>query len=151
MPLLDQGIGRVSVQEAGRLTANFRPAAPLTPALFQLAFQAEIACDERASCRVSRSGLAVVATRGQTVHPGPAAGERAAPQPTHRPGQRTGQPARADRPQLAQLAFAARLLRRSDRLPAMGPVLSRRHGARAVAANVAASQAILDQARSCCR
>ena len=93
----------VCVQGSGQLVANIGTAEPLTSASFQVPSHAEIACDDYTSCRDSRSGLAVVATRGQTVHPGPAAGDRAAPQPTHRPGYRTGQPAGADRPQLAQL------------------------------------------------
>jgi hypothetical protein len=101
--LAEQHRIEVPVQGSGRLTSNSSSAEPLTAALFPVASQAETACDERNSCRDSRSGLAVMATRGQAVHPGPAAGDRAAAQPTHRPGHGAGQSAGTDRPQLAQL------------------------------------------------
>ena len=55
--------------------------------------------------------------------------------------------------ELAQLRErTGRSSRNSSRPPSSdGPGLSRRHGARAVAASAALSQAILDQGRSCCR
>ena len=67
------------------------------------------------------------------------------------PGDRTGQPARADWPELPQLLLAARLLRRSSRPPVAGLALSRQSGARAVAASGADKQAIPDPDQSCCR
>jgi hypothetical protein len=52
---------------------------------------------------------------------------------------------------LRESRSAAARVTRPNRPPAMGPGLSRRHGARAVAASAALSQVILDQGRSCCR
>jgi hypothetical protein len=89
------------------ITLILRLAGPLTTTCYIVVSKSEMAFDEHASCRDSRSDLAVVSIRGLTVHPGSVAGDRAAPQPTYRPGGRTGRPVGADQTVLGQLVKVA--------------------------------------------
>ena len=76
----------VPVQGVGRLGANIGPAEPLTAAGFPVASQAETACDEHTSGWDFRGGLAGDSSCRPVLHPDPAAGERTAAAPAHRPG-----------------------------------------------------------------